>query len=782
VLSEEVLVSKTVKQDSWSAALPDMTGVVTVDGIQGSVEIHRDRHGIPHIRASTLSDAFFGQGFAHAQDRLWQMEWDRRRAYGRTAELTGKEGLTNDVFARRATLGDSARTDYEHFNAETKAMMDSYAAGVNAFINTTAVLPVEFTLSGITPEPWQPWDGCAIYKIRHILMGTGMGKLWKARLMLAFGPEITSRLRSQGIDDEVLVVPPGGEHIAAIHEMADFEPGVQALSQLFDMDAGSNNWAVHGTRTASGKPLMAGDPHRALDVPNVYYQNHVSCPEFDVVGMSFTGVPGFPHFGHNDSVAWCITHAAADYQDLYVEKFDPQNPGRYEYRGEMHDATQRTETIQVKDGDPVEVDITVTRNGPVVIGDPATGHAISMRYTATAEPNECFHALLPMLKTTTVDEFDEAMRPWVDPCNNLIVIDTEGAIGYLTRGKVPVRNRSNAWLPVPGWTGDHDWQGVIPFEEMPRLRDPEIGYIVTANNRIVGKDYAHYLALDYAPPGRAQRILARLSELEKATVADMSSVHADRKSLPARFFVDLVTSIETDDQMERATIEKLTNWDHQMDTDSVGAAIYIAIRDAILRAVMDQPAVAPLKATPFSGEPAGVSLGGVLWWMVPGLIKDNDTSMLAEDTTWQDIIRTALSQAVTRLNEMLGPDIDSWQWGNIHRTAPIHPLTSTYPEHQADLNPPSVSIGGDGDTPQAAAIVPGASFNVAGTSVARYIFDASDWNNCRWIVPLGASGHPGSEHWADQAQKWSVVDTIPMLYDWDQITAEAESSQTLKPS
>lgn len=769
-------------KDTLQAALPDLSGTLTLDGLQEPVDIHRDAYGIPHVRARTMSDAFFAQGFVHAQDRLWQMEWDRRRAYGRTAEVVGTPGLTNDRFVRRAILGDSAQADYDHVNAETRAMLDSYAAGVNAFINSTPTLPIEFSIAGIAPEPWQPWDGCAIYKVRHILMGSGMGKLWRARLLLAFGPQIAARTRSGASGpDQVLIVPPGGEQIDALRDMAEFQPGIDALSSLFDLEAGSNNWAVHGSRTASGLPLMAGDPHRALDVPSVYYQNHIACPEFDVVGLSFTGIPGFPHFGHNEHVAWCITHAAADYQDLYVEKFDRLEPTRYQFQGDWRDAYHRTETIDVRDADPVEVDITVTHHGPVVIGDPSTGHAISMRYTATSEPNECFHALIPMLQASTVAEFDEAMRPWVDPCNNLIITDREGTIGYLTRGQIPVRNAANAWLPVPGWTGEHEWDGVVPFEELPRLRNPDTGYIVTANNRIAGQEYPHYIGIDFAPPGRAQRILARLDELTSATADDMASVHADRQSLPSRFFVERVTRLPLDDQHEQAMLDRVSDWDGRMDADSTGALIYAAIRDGLVGVVMDQVPVKSMHKSPFSGEPAtGTTLGTVLWWLIPALMRDDDTTLLNDGITWDIALTEAVRRALQRLTEIAGPDSDSWRWGDVHRTAPAHPLTAAYPEFQDALNPPAAPTGGDTDTPQAAAFQPGNNFNVSVMSVARYVFDLADWNNCHWIVPLGASGHPASPHWADQVEKWSQVELVPMLYDWDEITTAAETSQRLE--
>lgn len=768
--------------DARANTLPDLTGRITLDGLDGPLDIHRDPHGIPHVRAGTVHDAFFGQGFAHAQDRLWQIEWDRRRAYGRTAELVGPAGLTNDIFARRAVLADSAKIDYEHLSDETRVMFDAYAAGVNAFITSTKTLPVEFSITGITPEPWQPWDGCAIYKIRHILMSTGIRKLWKARVLLALGPEAATRLRSEGLGHETLIIPPGEEYDNALRNMDDLKPGTDALAELFEVDSGSNNWALHGSRTASGKPLMAGDPHRALDVPNVYYQNHIACPDFDVVGMSFCGIPGFPHFGHNEHVAWCITNGGADYQDLFIEKFDRENPTRYEFKGEQREAEHRTDSIAVKDANPVDVGITITHHGPVIVGDPSTGHAISMRYTATAGPNQGFESLLSMLKATSVAEFDEAMRPWVDPSNNLIMADREGAIGFLFRGEVPVRNRASAWLPVPGWTGEHEWQGIIPFDELPRMRDPDSGYIVTANNRIVGDDYPHYIAIEYANPSRAERIISRIEDLQSATVEDMSSIHAERTSLPSKLFVDALKDAQPSDPAQQKALELLRAWDGQMQPDSTGAAIYIAIRDAVVRIVLEQPAIAPLKVTPFSGEPAGVTLGSILWWMVPAMMRDNDTTMLPDTLTWDAVMTEALARAVARLTEMMGPDIDSWKWGDVHRTNPVHPLSGVYPELQAELNPPTTSVGGDGDTPQASAIAAGVSFNVAGTSVCRYIFDLADWNNSRWIVPLGASGHPASPHWADQIDKWANVELIPMLYDWDAIEASAETKQRLEPA
>ena len=342
-----------IGREGFQAALPDVSSTVNLDGLDQPVEVFRDRYGIPHIRAATTHDAFFAQGFVHGQDRLWQMEFDRRRAEGRWAECAGAAALDQDRFLRRARIVESAKADYAAFNTETKAMCDAYTAGVNAFIATTKTLPVEYTLLDLRPRQWEPWISGAIFKVRHILMGLWGQKLWRARILKANGPEAVAAIGVRGRDAGVVIVPPGQEYQSALADLAELMPGVAALSETPEF-GGSNNWAVHGSRTASGKPLVAGDPHRFLDVPNVYYQCHLACPEFDVIGYNFGGVPGFPHFAHNAHVAWCITHASADYQDLYVERFRAAGDSfEYEFQGEWHAADCAIETIEVRGGAPV---------------------------------------------------------------------------------------------------------------------------------------------------------------------------------------------------------------------------------------------------------------------------------------------------------------------------------------------------------------------------------------------------------------------------------------------
>ena len=347
-----------------AAALPDLTSSLHLPGLTGPVEIWRDAEGVPHARAGCVHDAFFAQGFVHAQDRLWHREYDRRRASGRWAELVGEIGVAQDTLARRLGLARSARLDYGISAPETRAMLDAYAAGVHAFIATTKTWPIEFQLLDLRPEPWAPSDSLAVFKIRHVEMGPWQMKLWRARLIRQLGPPLASYLSPGTSQLPMLIIPPGAESrgpmSGPVGTLLEHAP---VLGSLPAWVGGSNNWVLAGSRTASGRPLVAGDPHRPLDTPNCYYQNHLACPDFDAIGLSFPGVPGLSHFGHNRHVAWCVTHAMADYQDVFVERFDPTDPTRYEFRDEWRQAEVRRETIQVRRGRPVDLTVTVTHHG-----------------------------------------------------------------------------------------------------------------------------------------------------------------------------------------------------------------------------------------------------------------------------------------------------------------------------------------------------------------------------------------------------------------------------------
>ena len=404
-------------QANLSAHLPRTTGKVHIRGLAAAAEVYRDAWGIPHARAASETDAFFVQGFVTAQDRLWQMEFDRRRGSGRWAEVVGESALEQDIMMRRFRLADSARADYGAVNRRTRDLMDAYAAGVNAWIATADdeySLPIEYSIAGLNPEPWQPWDGLVVFKVRHILMGVFESKIWRAKLVRALGAEKAALLSPGYQPSQLQILPPGSRYEGQLDDYLDeMMAGAQALNFLNETDSGSNSWVLSGERTATGKPLLAGDSHRALDTPNVYYQSHVSCPEWDVIGLAIPGVPGFPHFGHNDRVAWCITHLSADYQDLYIERFggqgssshrlpDSRTGGMARFNSgsgsQWQSSDPREETIKVKGGSDHHMTTWATRNGPVIAGGPPSGYGVSFKYTATDGPKPWPDVIPAMLR------------------------------------------------------------------------------------------------------------------------------------------------------------------------------------------------------------------------------------------------------------------------------------------------------------------------------------------------------------------------------------------------
>ena len=773
--------AQKVSKRDLDAALPNVTIALTFSTLDDALTIYRDAYGIPHVRAATTHDAFFGQGFATAQDRLFQMDHDRRWAYGRWAEFAGESALEQDVLMRKFQLRRSVDADYRVVSPETRTMFDAYAKGVNAFIDSTNALPVEYALLEASPEPWTPQDCIAVFKARHVLMGHMEAKLWRAKMVATLEAKRAADLMPQYQKNGLLIVPPGEDYLGDNYDvLSEYVSGAEHIEWMADADSGSNNWAVHGSRTASGKPLVAGDPHRPLETPSVYYQNHIACNEFDAIGLSFPGFPAFPHFGHNARVAWCVTHAAADYQDLYIESFRPGSKMHYEFEGAWKHAETHTETIRVRGSQPVQIDVTSTHHGPIVVGDPAKGKAVSFKYTATERPNRGFDALRQQLMAQSVDEMDAAMAGWVDPCNNYVFADVRGDMAYLTRGKIPVRSMANAWLPVPGWTGEHEWRGFIPFQEMPRVRNPRNGLIVTANNRQVGDDYPHYISIQYATEHRARRIYDRLAEMPCATVVDMADIHAERVSIPARAYIELLRDVQVASERAAKARSILLEWDGRMDADAAAPTIFSAFRycldDAILRNVLG-----PLAAYAINvggrGAPHHIAL---LKAQIVRMAQDDDTSFLPPGADWNSAMAAALDDGIDYLAKRLGDDMGKWTWGAIHRTNRPHWLSNAH-AWAAELAGPSMPLGGDGDTPLASSYSHADPFAITGTSVARYIYDLNDWDASRWIVPLGASGHLASPHFADQASIWANVEFIPMTYSWDKIEALAESTQALSP-
>jgi penicillin G amidase len=764
-----------------TAALPRYDGTLMVAGSIATVTIRRDEHGVAHIRAEHEADAWFGMGYASAQDRLWQMEYDRLRAAGRLAEVAGPSVLAADLIARRLDLVRGAQDDLAKMSAATRAMFVAYAAGVNAFLNAGGPLPVEYALTGLAPEPWQPWHSSAIFKVRHVMMGVWQLKLAQARLLARVGPERYARLDGGVPAGSPVIVPPSGAVQALIEDAAaEVAAAAPTLGFLAEVEVGSNSWAVHGSRTTTGRPVTCNDSHRALDVPTVYWQAHVACPQFDVIGATFPGTPGFPHFGHNGRVAWNITHGMADAQDLYCEEFDAE--GRCRTPDGWQPSEHRSETIGVRDAEPVTIEVWHTRHGPVVHGDPRSGHAISLRWTGFESDDGGFEPLRPMLRARGVRELFAAQRGWVDPVNNLVAADVAGNIGYLLRGSLPERGSTAArQFPVPGWTDEHEWTGRVPFAQLPQSINPAEGYIATANQQTTPENEP-YVGRNFAMPARIERIREVLEAKDRLTPEEIAALQADRVSRPAQAWGRLFARVGPfAGEAERAR-SMLAGFDGDLQPERGDALLYGCFRQAVVEAlfapVLGAEGWAHLRAADVPTQTRLISA----WLANVVCLLDTELRDAAPDGSgWQAFLPPVLARAWARATELGGPEPAQWRWSAQHGTAARHPLSAAFPRHAAELDPTRVPMGGDNDTICQAG-VGWERFDVTGLSVYRQVVDLADVDHASFVVPGGVAGLPGTQHAEDQLQLWAHCQRIPMHYAETDVAAHAVHTLTLRPA
>ena len=495
-------------------------------------------------------------------------------------------------------------------------------------------------------------------------------------------------------------------------------------------------------------------------------------------------------------------HLSGDYQDLYVEEFNASSAGMYRlpdinqerdsrwtdfHASHWRPTDTREETIKVKGGDDHHITTRATRHGPIIAGGPPSKYGLALKYTATDVAKSWPDIIPAMLRARDSHELADSMRGWVDPANNFLFADVDGNIGYLSRGEIPIRSGQNARLPVPGWMEDHEWQGNIPFEEMPRSINPPEGYIVTANNKPVDDDYPYYISSEFTPGFRAERVREALLALEKPAAADMAKVHNERISVPALAYIEYLKAnrdeIRTYDSMADKAFQILLGWSGSLDAGDVAPTIYSAFRDALLHAIYRHNLGE--KLTGEAWNPANRGTGAFMARVKTQLIymfPEDDRRLLPEGETWPSMMSAALAEAVETLRNTLSEELAEWNWDRLHQARPRHTLSDAFPEMADLLDPPPIPMSGDGDTPLAGAYSPADPATVGGLSVARYSYDLSDWDNSLWAIPLGASGNPGSPHYHDQSETWRQVRMIPMEYGWEGIVARSGSHQTLEPA
>ena len=719
--------------------------------------ITRDEYGVPQVRGETAQAAWAGMGYACAQDRLFQMDYDRRRACGRWAEVAGSAALGADVLARRLGLATAAQRDVAAMSPQVKAAFEAYAAGVNqAIADGVRPLPARHAV-----EPWEAWHSVAAYLVRHVQMGQWQHKLANAVLLARIGTDAFDRLETRPVAGSPVAVPPDGRLTHPVSALLDEAVNdIQGhLGFLAEVEPGSNAWAVSGRRTAHGGAVICNDSHRALDTPNVYWQCHLSGPDFDVTGATFPGLPGFPHFGFNGSVAWAITHADADTQDLYLERFEGT---RYLTPSGWADADVRHERIDVHGRSPVTISVWATRHGPVVHGHPEDGWGLALKWTGTHRPNRGFECMLPMLAAASAAELAGAQDGWVDPVNNLVCADTRGDIAYQCRGELPVRSAdAGRRLPVPGWDDACEWTGTVPFAALPATHDPEAGFVMTANNAITDASEP-YISYTFSQPWRAERLRSLLADAETVSVDELAGMQADTVSLQARGWGRLLSGLGPfEDEDAEAARTLLAGFDGDLALDSAPALLYACFLRALAEALYRPALGAETWAWMVSGALAPMLsmirrwLGNDTWELLGGPVPPGTVTSTEVRDRVVAAVPGALAAAWAAAVKAGGPNPRWWLWGDGHRAARVHPLAGPFP---------GAAMGGDADTIQAAGYGwrPGSPFTVTSLSVYRQVVDLADPGSASYVVPGGTSGDPDSPHFSDQLPLWASHQRIGM--------------------
>ncbi len=785
--------------------LPKTKGKVHLQGLHEPVEVLTDSYGVPHIYAHNEDDLYFAQGYMHAQERLWQMEVNRRIGSGRLSEVFGPIAIEIDRFCRRLGMHRSAAEEVQRLSTHNRRVLDAYALGVNSFIeNNSHRLPVEFTLLGFKPTSWSPADTIQWSK----MMGWNLGGNWeteliRARIVSKVGPKRAAQLESGYDAQHPLIVPSGVAYSGVNLGLLEQYEQLKELSG-FGMLGGSNNWVVDGTMTATGAPILCNDPHLGQAAPSIWYECHLVAGDIDVVGASFPGAPGIV-IGHNQHIAWGVTNAVSDVQDLYIEKFNPHNPHQYEFQGQWENATVVREEIRVKgQKEPLVEEVIITRHGPILTSvaqytDGANQNGtgtpkqlpLALRWVGLEQCN-ILSSIQKINRAANWQEFREALRDWDVPAQNVVYADKEGNIGYVMAGAIPVRAKGQALLPSPGWTGEYEWTGLIPFDELPQSYNPEQHFIVTANNRVVDDNYPHYITNEWLNGYRAQRITDLLTQKHKLTPTDMASIQADQYSLPAVEIVPHILDIAPTMSLEKNVQAILRDWDFVLAPESAGAAIYTTflrrLEFLVLSAALGDDETL-LQAYMGKGTNILASANGYASRSKPLLIrllKAQDDSWFATSviangpTSWKEALSCTFTATVEELRETLGDDLTRWQYGTIHTMTYNHTLGSVK-LFAPFFNRGPFPVGGDIDTVNMGASLPQDPKTVITVPSYRQIVTLDDMNNSLSAHAPGQSGHLASKHYDDFIQMWLHVDHHPMLVEHERIEANSQGILHMVP-
>lgn len=735
-------------------SLPLTEGSIAVPGLSAAAEIRRDANGVVTIRAASELDGYYALGFAHAQDRLAQMEFMRRLGAGRLSEVIGAATLEYDKRMRVLGLYKVAEAGLAELSPEVRAALDAYAAGVNGFLESRrGALPLEFQVLGFEPEPWRPADSLVWGR----LMALQLSSNWREEL---FRFRLAQQLPPNRLE-ALWPVLPDRQSTAALLPPHPVELAV--LPPAFpEIPGASNSWVVDGRFTASGKPLLANDPHLGLALPSQWYLARIETPGRVVAGATAPGVP-FVVIGHNGRVAWSFTTTAGDTQDLFVEKLVPGAPDRYVTPGGDSLFIARTETIKVDGASDVVLAVRQSAHGPIIsdIGLAAEiagpDEVVALAWTGLLENDRTAEALYRMAQAETAAEFREALRLFDSPQQNVVYADTAGAIGFVAAGRVPVRNGLSAagQMPAPGWTGAYDWIGFLPFEELPQLFNPAAGRIVTANNDIRPPGYPHFIAARWEAPFRARRIQELLdAQIAPFTAEEMAAMQLDDLSVAARDLLPRLLEALPAGGLQgpaASALEILRGWNYRMSRDAAAPLIFTAWMQALDRRLFADE-LGPLydDFLRWNGNGAGALLAGA------GSAADwCDLARDATRASCRDALRPALEEAVAALVEIYGSDPHSWRWGDAHQAHFGHKMLDFVPV-LGDLLSVEIETDGDNATVNRGTAVPqpGLKFpHVHGASL-RAVFDLAELDRSLFMIPGGQSANLMAGTFDDLVVPW----------------------------
>jgi penicillin amidase len=749
--------------------LPQVRGTIEVDELHGRVEVRRDRWGVPHIEAENLEDLYFAQGYCHGQDRLFQMDFYRRVVEGRVAEIAGEEGLPVDRLMRTLGFRRIARREEAALDPHLRARLERFCAGVNAAARDARALPFEMQILRQSFEPWHPVDILSLGK----LLAFGLSTNWERELLRSdmlreLGPELTARLDPVYPADNPVVdqTPFTGEGMPLVEQIDAVRRSIGLAAEA----SGSNNWAVSGARSATGAPLIAGDPHLPQSMPGIWYEVELRHGERFVRGASMPGMPGV-YMGQNNDVCWTFTNVMADTQDLFVERIEGD---RYLFEDEWRPLGTVREEIVVKGREPVELDVRITHHGPIVneaLGADE-GEPLALAWQTLSEAT-AFAGMFELLEIGSGPELVAKLEGHTSPASNLIWADRHGSIGYKLIGRLPLRRGGSPDLPKPGWTGEFEWEGTVPYDELPALVDPESGFLVTANNRIVGDSYPHHITSEWLDGFRARRIEELIAATEKHDLESFEAIQTDDLSLPGLEAARRLSRLHPRGQRERSAIERLRSWDGRLDRETVAGTIYQAFllrlaREVARAAIGDRD----LCERWLDRNDNGFTAHSTSPWRwhshLMSLWEEADAELIGRP--WDELVLEALAGALDDLSDRFGPDPDGWRWGSVHEMKFAHPLGDANPLFDRLLNR-RLRAGGAQETVSQIAYDPNDPYNAVWAPSWRMVADPTAPDRSRWQTFTGQSGHPASPHYDDLQVDWLEGRTQPMCGEgpWEEL-------------